>query len=396
MKEADPPIVRTLRIEDGIKMEPRSFPVFAKEGKTARISFRVPGQLQNFNPKIGQIFRKDEIIGSLDQRDYKLAITRIEHGLEEANAALAAMKTGARKEDLAALESQLTGTRSQLEQADRQYQRMVNLRRDGSVSEVQYDLAKGTRDSLQAAKDALESQLEKAKAGSRPEEIQMMEAKIAGLNVDLKLAKNALADTLLKAPFHGSISEKYFDNHEMVAPGVPVLTFIDSESIEASLSVPQEIVLRKDQIRKIECRFDSIPDRIFSATIKEIGKSVQQGNLSYPLTIIIAIPKECEGKLLSGMSGTAQIFLAVSDPVYRIPPSAILPLDIGKESRISSVWLVDPKTETIRRAQIQIGIFSDEGVVVESGLKAGDLIVVAGARFLTDGQKIRLEKRELK
>ncbi|MDO5581405.1 MAG: efflux RND transporter periplasmic adaptor subunit [Planctomycetia bacterium] len=391
-----PPIVRTLRIEKGVKTETRSFPLFAKEGKTAKLSFRVAGQLLNFTPKIGQIFQKDEIIGSLDQRDYKLAISRIEHGLEEARAGLAAMKKGARKEDLAALESQLTGTRSQLEQAERQYQRMVNLRRDGTVSEVQYDLAKGTRDSLKAAKEALESQLEKAKAGARPEEIQMMEAKIAGLNVDLNLAKNALADTVLKAPFKGSVSEKFFDNHEMIAPGIPVLTLIDSESIEAALSVPQEIVLKKDQIQKIECKFDSIPGEKFPAAIKEIGNSVQQGNLAYPLTITIMIPKEKEGKLLAGMTGTAKIFLSVPRSAYQIPASAILPNNTEKESKVSSVWLVDPKTKTVKAREIKLGTFSEDGVVVESGLNDGDLIVVAGARFLSNGQKIRLEKQELK
>lgn len=386
------PLVRVQDVGEGAIRETRTFPVFAREGQTAKLSFRVPGQLEQFDVKIGQRFKKDEVIAQLDQRDYQLAIERIEKSLVEANAGLTAMKTGARAEDVAALEAQVTAAGSQSEQAERQFKRMENLRQDGTVSEVQYDASKAARDMAFGAKSALEKQLEKAKRGSRQEEIDMMNAKIAGLNVDLQLARNKLADTTLKAPFDGTVSEKYFDNHEVVLPGVAILSLTDAREIEATLSIPQDIVLRKGDIAKIECEFETFSERLV-AHVKEIGQSVQSGNLSWPMTIGISLPGG-EQKILPGMTGTAYLELKSERETFSLPNAALIPGISGRATEESAVWLVDPATQTVGRQKVKTGMLSRDGVVVESGLKPGDKVVVAGARFLKEGQKVRLESEQ--
>lgn len=390
--EKRPQLVRTMTISNSAEIETRSFPVFSREGQTAKISFRVPGQLLNFDLKLGQKVKKDEVLAVLDQRDYILAVELIKEKLVEARAGLKAMKTGARTEDISSLEAQLTAASSNLEQAEKQYKRMENLKKDGTVSDVQFDMSKATRDTALAARNTLESQLAKAKKGSRQEEIEMVEAKIAGLEIDLTLAKNKLADTELKAPFDGVISEKFFDNHEMVAPGIPVLTLVDINTIEAILSVPKEIVLRKNDIKKITCEFD-LPEKVrFDAKIKELGQSVQQGNLAYPLTITFNVDEKAPGRVLSGMTGTALIDLAGGTQKIVIPSAALLTRKQGKQTNESSVFIVDKDKKTVSLRPVKPGLLSNSGVVIESGLKEGDLVVIAGARFLHEGQEIRLEQ----
>ncbi|MDD3586115.1 MAG: efflux RND transporter periplasmic adaptor subunit [Thermoguttaceae bacterium] len=385
------PLVRVQQVGQGVVRETRTFPVFAREGQTAKLSFRVPGQLEQFDVKIGQKFKKDEVIAQLDQRDYKLAIARIEKGLAEANAGLSAMKTGARAEDVAALEAQVSAASSQAEQAERQFKRMENLRQDGTVSEVQYDASKAARDMALGAKSALSKQLEKARRGSRQEEIDMMNAKIAGLNIDLQLARNKLGDTTLKAPFDGTVSEKYFDNHEVVLPGAAIISLTDAREIEATLSIPQEIVLRKGDIEQIQCEFETFSGRLV-ARIKEIGQSVQSGNLSWPMTIGITLPTEKgEQKILPGMTGTAYLEMKSSNETFSLPNAALIPGTAGTSTDESAVWLVNAETGTVTRQVIKTGALSKDGVVVELGLKPGDKVVVAGARFLKDGQQVRLE-----
>ncbi len=392
VEEKRPQLVRTITISDAQKTETRTFPVFAREGQTAKMSFRVIGQLQVFDVKLGQRVKKDEVLAVLDQRDYKLAVDRIKEGLAEAKAGLKAMKTGARAEDVASLEAQLAAAESTLSQAEKQFKRMENLKKDGTVSDVQYDMAKAARDTAQAARNTLDAQLTKAKKGSRQEEIEMMEAKIAGLEIDLTLANNKLTDTELKAPFDGIVSEKFFDNHEIPAPGIPVLTIVDTQTIEAALSVPKEIVLRKDDIEKITCEFE-LPEKIrFNAKIKEISESVRQGNLSYPLTITFDLGEKDQGRILSGMTGTAFIDLKGGPRQIVIPSSALVARDRGQNTQESSVFIVDKEKKTVSLRSVKTGPLSGAGITIESGLNPGDLVVAAGARFLHDGQEIRLEK----
>ncbi|MDO4586661.1 MAG: HlyD family efflux transporter periplasmic adaptor subunit [Planctomycetia bacterium] len=429
-------LVRSYTIPAGVSNELRSFPFFAKEGQTAKLSFRVIGQLQNFDVKIGQFVKKDEVVATLDQRDYKLAVERIEQSILEAEAGLKAMKTGARAEDIASLESQLAAAVSHLEQSEKQYQRMENLKKDGVASDVQFDVAKTARDAAKSTKESLENQLAKAKTGSREEEIEMMEAKIAGLNIDLKLAKNKLGDTELKAPFDGIIAEKYFDNHEVIAPGVALLSLVDANNIEATLSVPEDIIRKQDKIGKIECSFESLPGQSFEASIKEVGSSVQKGNLAYPLTIQIKKwptsekrPKENDSSdnndspqfesepltlavdqdnqsgttssdnlgnsedlkniILSGMVGTATLELTGDENQISIPTSALFS-EVDNNHQ-SFVWLIDSETLTIKRQNVETGLFHNNGVQILSGLKPGDQIISVGARFLNEGQKVRFE-----
>ena len=402
--EKPPILVRTIVVPQALGQETKTFPIFAKESQTAKLSFRVPGQLLEFNPELGAPVAKDEVVARLDPRDYQLAVTRLDQGILEAEALLAAMRTGARAEDIAALESQLAGADTAVFNAKKQLDRMTNLRKDGTASEVQFDLAQTAHETAVAHQKTLKTQLEKAKAGARVEEIEAMEAKIAGLHVDRSLAENKLADTQLKAPFNGRIARKFFDNHETVAPGIAVLEVVDSDAMEATLSVPEEIVLRKDQIQKVECRFDSLPGVLFAGTVKEIGRSVQQGNLAYPMTIRVDVSQteKSEGgkadgsgsddrvTVLPGMVGTATLILSGGERSFLIPSAALIP-DAESKDGSAAVWGVDPTDQTLRRHPVRIASFTEEGAVVESGLSPGEVIVGAGARFLEEGRKVRTE-----
>ncbi|MDO5555006.1 MAG: efflux RND transporter periplasmic adaptor subunit [Planctomycetia bacterium] len=387
--ESEDPLVRTLVVGSGLGVEERTFPVFSKESQIARLSFRVPGQLEEICVKVGQEVAEGEVLARLDQRDYLLAIERIEKGLLEANAALKAMKTGARAEDIAALEAQIAAAQSAAEQAEKQFTRMENLRSDGTASEVQYDVAKTGRDMAVANHEALVKQLEKARAGARAEEIEMAEAKIAGLNIDLDLAKNALKDTELTAPFSGTIAEKFRDNHEAVVPGLPVFSLTSPNSIEASLSVPKEIVLRKEDIRKLECEFENGTTNRYPAELKELGQSVQQGNLAYPMTVAVTLSPG-KSEVLPGMAGTLYMELSPGSTEFWVPTSALLPGEQRDKSERSAVWVVR-EDNTLEKRAVTTGPLNEKGIRIDAGLSPDDRIVSTGARFLKEGQRVRID-----
>ncbi|MCF0233394.1 MAG: HlyD family efflux transporter periplasmic adaptor subunit, partial [Thermoguttaceae bacterium] len=320
------PIVRPARVfvvPEVAGVEVKTHPVFVKGGTAAKLSFRIPGKIVESNLVVGARFQEGDVVAKLDDRDYRLALDRVEQGLVEARAALAAMETGARAEDVASLEAALTATTTQAEAAEKQFQRMQNLKADGAVSEVQFEVAQTARDAAAAAKLAAEKNLEKATKGARDEEIEMMRAKIAGLEIDKQLAENKLADTLLLAPFSGTVSEKYFDAFETVAPGVALATLVDDASFEGELSVSEEIVARRAEIRRIECEFDALPGKTFEAMLKEIASAPRKGNRSYLATIKLdAAP--ADGVLL-GMVGVAKLTLAKETPYVEIPCAALIP-----------------------------------------------------------------------
>lgn len=388
-------LIKPYVVPKGVALETRTFPVVVKEGTSSKLSFRVPGRLEDFDVTPGRRFQEGETVARLDPRDYQLVVDRCKQDLIEARAALRAMETGARPEDLASAEAAYEAARSQRETAEKQYRRMESLHSDGAASELQYDLAKSTYDSAQAAERAAEKTLEKARKGSREEEIEMAKAKVAGLEIDLQIAENKLEDTTLAAPFSGVVTEKFFDNHEEVAPGLAVVTLVDDGTFEGELSVTEELTLRLKDVAKIECAFDAVPGKVFSATVKEASTSVQKNTRSYLMTIKIDATEQ-DGVLL-GMVGVARVSL--SDPSERmmIPTAAIVSGadengDLAPDK--TNVWLVDKDTLSITRRDVTVGATFDDKTRILSGLSGGETIVGAGARFLTDGQKIRLPREE--
>ena len=374
------------------EFETRTAPVFIKGATTAKLSFRVPGRIEVFNAEIGKRFREGEVVAKLDDRDYQLVVARAKQALVEANAALKAMETGARPEDVSSAEAALAAARSQRETAEKQFARVDSLNRDGAASEMQRDLAKTTLDGALAAERAAEKTLEKAKAGSRVEEIEMMKAKIAGLEIDLKLAENKLEDSVLLAPFSGVVSEKFFDAHESVLPGLSVATLVDDEHFEGEISADEELTLRKDDLVSIECAFDAAPGKVFDATLKQASTSARKGNRSYLATLDVkATP---EDGLLVGMVGVAKAVFKNPSARAFVPVAALAPFDDSTPSARSAVWIVDPDSMTVSKREVTVGDAADGRAAILSGLSGGELIVAAGARFLTEGERIRYAEKD--
>lgn len=392
--ESRPPVVRTVEIAPATEWETKSYPGVAKESQIANLSFRVPGKLIESNIVVGARIEKDGVIARLDPRDYELAVARLEAELRAAESLYAAMKTGARPEDVSSLESQLAAAESAFQTAETNLNRFQSLLADQVASQAQFDLVKTQYDTAKGQKETLANELEKARTGARREDIDAMEAKILGIRAGLNTARNALDDTRLQAPFEGMIVEKFIEDHEVVAPGIPVVSFVNIEQIDVAVSLPEEMIVRLNDIRGYRVEFESYPRHVFPATLKELGRAVQRGRQSYPLQVRIDL-KDGDGaphSIFPGMAAMVLIDLArQTEPPQTLPLAALT----GRNGE-SSVWVVESSEgkHTVRRRPVKLLRLVDNVAEIESDLKSGEKVVSAGAKFLTDGQNVRLEKNE--
>ena len=56
------------------------------------------------------------------------------------------------------------------------------------------------------------------------------------------------------------------------------------------------------------------------------------------------------------------------------------------------VFVVDDKTETVRRVPVELGIAQDGLIQVSGDLEAGSLVVIRGNERLRPDQKVRISK----
>jgi multidrug efflux pump subunit AcrA (membrane-fusion protein) len=130
---------------------------------------------------------------------------------------------------------------------------------------------------------------------------------------------------------------------------------------------------------------------LFSASIKEIGTEASKTTLTYPVTLSVQnVPIELF--ILPGMNGTALLKRPQksAEQFFAIPTSAIFTDNLN----LTYVWIVDPNALTVHKQAVKIKNPQTDCVLVQEGLKNGDWVVTAGTSFITEGQKVKLDREQ--
>jgi len=383
--------VKTIYLSEESTNETRSFPGLVKAASDTKLAFRVGGPLIQFDVHIGQRVVKGDVIARIDPRDFEINVIRLTATLDEARANLKAMRVGARVEDIALLEADLKAAKARLTEAKNSHTRYQTLSAGKIVSQSEYDHVNAAFETAKAQVEATAQKLKKARSGARKEDIEAAQARIRCLSADLKAAKHALSDTTLTAPFTGYVDRKYVENHENVKERDPILSLLDFSNAEVHTAIPEDLVVRRSHFTHVTCTLDTYPNRCFEATIKEVGHKTDSANQSYPMTVILHIPEDIVVK--SGMAAMVSVSLkspGQRDTGFILPTGAVF----ADAEGYSCVWRIDPRTMRVIKRRVTTGTLRGNAIQVLSGLKAGDRVVTAGAKFLRDGQEVRILHKE--
>lgn len=334
-----PRLVNAMAIGDTSELMKRTFPGRARAAKEANMSFRVTGPLIKFPVKVGDQVKEGDIVARLDPQDYETSLRTLEGQLDEAVA-----------------------NRKRAEQ-DLKRVKSIQTRDPGAVSQVMIDKAVQVRNSSSAGERSLQASVQNA--------------------------RDQLSYTYLKAPFDGVVVETYVENFETVRPRQPILRVLDPSSIEFVINVPENLITLAPYVEDIKVAFDALPDVEVSASISEIGREASQATRTYPVTLLMAQPEGTE--IIPGMAGEAKI---ISRPPaerelagIHIPATAIF---AGKDQSKSFVWVISEGTDTLSPREVILGQLTQYGMLIKSGLKAGERIVTKGVNSLQEGQQVRI------
>src|SRR5262249_17908809 len=121
--------------------------------------------------------------------------------------------------------------------------------------------------------------------------------------------------------------------------------------------------------------------KIYPARVREIAPAVDPATRTFAVRVSIVAP---DPALQWGM--TANVLLRGDSS----GTSTVLPLTaLYQHEGKPAVWIYDPATQQVNLRPVDIGTYREDGVIVRSGLKAGELVVTAGVHKLTAGQKVR-------
>ncbi len=224
-------------------------------------------------------------------------------------------------------------------------------------------------------------------------------AQLKSAEAALKLSRDRLAYSILKAPFAGRIAQTLAEAHQQVQAQQPVLVLQSSKQLDISIQVPESIVshVNRQSLNgdyQPVVTFPGAPGQTFPVSYKEHATRVTPGTQSYEVTLTLPVPDNLT--VLPGMTATVMIDLGqVLDPeLYRgsilVPVSAVGKNDADNKT---VVWLFDEETGQVKPVAVTTGGITEGGIQV-SGINPGDQIVTAGLSQLYDGMFVKPLRRE--
>ncbi len=369
----------------------RTLPGRVEADRKADLSFRVGGPLVELPVEEGQQVDKGQLIARIDPRDFRTRVERTLGTLREAQAQLKAMQAGARAEEIRALEAAVSAARAQLTNAEAQYQRYKGLYVKRQVSKAEFDRYRTARDVARAQLRTAEENLSVGMTGARPEDIEAKQSQIQGLRAQLRDARNALADTELRAPFAGVITRRYVDNYQEVQPRQPVVTLQDLSRLEVVVQVPESVMaaVRNQGEGRLRAfaSFSTAPGRRFPLALKEYAAQADPDTQTYEVTLVMDRPEGLT--LLPGM--TATVTVTAPDEQGGAGPITVPATAVGVgDDGAPRVWVVDPDAMTVSPRKVVTGGLGEGGTVeIVSGLEPGERIAVTGVDLLREGMEVR-------
>ncbi|MBK5567908.1 efflux RND transporter periplasmic adaptor subunit [Ensifer sp. SSB1] len=190
-----------------------------------------------------------------------------------------------------------------------------------------------------------------------------------------------LAQTEIRAPFDGVVSERPAVVGAIVQTGTELLKIIRDGRVEVAVQVPEKN-LQSVAVGQ-------------AATVTDASGRVTQGSVSSVAEKVDATTRlgTVRVSLSNGSGLKPGMFARVSieTAVSRMPSVAESAL-IWRDG-MPSVFIVEDDGKVTARA-IETGTRSGGRVTVTSGLEGGESVVIAGAGFLSDGNTVRVSPIE--
>lgn len=313
----------------------RIFPARIESGDATPLSFKRAGQIEALDIRQGAAIKQGQQLARLNAREAQQRVN----------------------------DRQTAATLAQ-----RQFDRFQTLAGRQAISKAEMDVQRASRDSA---------------------------------NATLQIAREELNQMTLVAPFNGTVASVHVRNHQVVAAGQPIATLTRTDLLDVVFSIPENLFktldIRNAQYRPI-VRISALPGREFTAVYKEHAGSSDSNTLTWQ--VILTMPRPDDFPAVGGVSGTVTINLTnlpagAGSQALVVPVEAVFNPDNSPRNE-PHVWVVAGEGDALHLEdrKVSVGQVSTEGVVITSGLSAGERVVAAGVGELHANQPVRIWTRE--
>ncbi len=391
-----------------------------------KISSDVSGEVVELYVAEGDSVVAGQLLAKIDPDTYQ---SQVERGMAGVNAA-SAQQANARAQ-LETSRAQKEQIIAQLENAREIHQRNEELRREGVISEADFQASRSNLRSLEANLRSSDANIRSAEESVRAASFNVQSAQAT-----LNELRTSLRRTTIVAPMSGIVSLLNVEKGERVVgtlqmAGTELMRIANLSVMEVRVEVSENDIPSVKLGDKAEIEVDAYLGRKFIGKVTQIANSsTTAGSAVSALTseqvtnfeVRIEISPDSYQDLVTpskrypfrpGMSATVDIFSRREKGVLSLPIQAVATRELGEEkSRAGAdgeedeggarknltevVFAVD--ADTIVQLPVVVGLQDDEFIQIIEGLKEGQVVVKgpynAVARELSMGKKVKVVEED--
>ncbi len=299
---------------------------FVEPTDNAFLSFQVSGTINKQHIFIGDVVENDAPLFSIKNPSLGPKIKQFDAEIKAINATLAQNRA--------------------------ELNRLIDLKKSNAVSQNDLDRLKNQNNNLLAKKEGLMAQLSEA--------------------------QSLFNETLLTAPFRGTVAEIYKEPGETIASGEPIMLLGGIDSLEAPVYLTSQLQKKLHIGQIINAQY---ANQDFTVSIKEVSHAANPKSQLFK--VVLDVPMSL------GMKSGEQIFINIPEQLgnhYALPVSAIIDDGINKPY----ILVIDNKQVT--QVYVKILHLNNQQMLVDLDTSMGNLgaiqVVTEGQSHLTAGQSI--------
>lgn len=315
--------------------------------RKAVVSAKIQGRLSELKVEEGTRVRKGEVIARLESGDYEAQVRRAAAAVQRAQADLA--------------------------EQERLRRVAESLARENVVA----------REDVEAA-------------ASR---VRIAEAMVGQAQADLSYARAQLANTLILAPFTGTVLRKMAEVGESVAPIPPgvnlstssgaIVALADLDTLEVEVDVSESNVAKLGPEQPAEVTVEAFPDRRYKAVLRQVIPTADRTKATVQVKVTII---DKDPQLKPEMSSKVQFMEAATPAATTTAPTSTVLVPAGAVVQRDGAPVVFEVVDgRVKRRTIVPGPERQGQIVVNQGLVGSETVVLRPPDGLKDGDAVRVK-----
>ncbi len=246
-------------------------------------------------------------------------------------------------------ETSLINIKTQLANAEVDYNRVLSLNKAGGASQQQVDQAK--------------MQLDVLKENFR----------------------NLQENVNLIAPISGVITARNYDSGDLYNGARPIVTINQINPVKILVNVSEGNFTKIKKGNKVDITIDTYAGEKFQGNVSIIYPTIDESTRSFPVEITIP---NANSKIRPGMFARATFNLGTAKRV--LVPDLAVQKQLGSGDHYVYVY----ENGRVRYAKVETGRRIDDKYEIISGVKENELIVVGGMAKLNDGMEVEVVEKQ--